>query len=118
MTSPGPKLANDAELAAAKILVLSLLPRNQKSLVSTALDRKRRIYDAFITLSSEDRGTISSFQSGHRLDLITKLGNLVDDDFDLGAFCWNFPTYVTISDMAKSYTFSMDKISEICPTSN
>lgn len=115
MTSPGTKLLNDAELAAAKILVLPLLPDYQKPLFSTALDRKRRIYDAYMTLSSGDRGAVSSFQNSQRLDLITNLDNLADGDFDLGAFYWNVPTYVTITDVAKSYTLSMDKIFKNLP---
>lgn len=109
MTSPGLRPLSDVELAAAKNLLLPLLPDSQKPLVSAALDRKRRIYDAYMTLSSGDRGTISSSQNSQRLDLITNLDNLTGGDFNLGAFYWNVPTYVTITDVAKSYTLSMDK---------
>ena len=109
MSSPGPKLLNDVELAAAKTLILPLLPDYQKPLVSAALDSKRRIYDAYMTLSSGDRGMTSSYQNSQRLELITNLDNLTDGDFDLGAFYWSVPTYVTITDVAKSYTLSMNK---------
>lgn len=92
MTSPGPKLLSDTELAAAKNLLLPLLPDYQKTPVSTALDRTRRIYDAYMTLSSGDRGTTSSVQNGQRLRLITDLDNLTGGDVDLGSFYWNVPT--------------------------
>lgn len=109
MTSRGPNLLSDVDLAAAKSLILPLLPDSQKPLVSAALDRKRRIYDAYMTLSSGDRGTVSSTQNSQRLNLITNLDNLTGGDFDLGAFYWNVSTNVTLADVAKGYTLSMDK---------
>lgn len=89
MTSPGPKLLSDTELAAAKNLLLPLLPDYQKTPVSTALDRTRRIYDAYMTLSSGDRGTTSSVQNGQRLrriTLTTSLGVMSIWDLSIGTF--------------------------------